>query len=61
MSKVVELFYRALVNREENTILSTILSKAQFRQYEELITAGANDEDDFDEALVKYPSCKLKF
>ena len=61
MSKVVELFYHALVNREEDTVLSRIISKAQLKQYEELISAGANDEDDFDEALIKYPNCKLKF
>lgn len=61
MGKVIELLDCAEINEKENAQLGALIAKAQRRQYKEMIEAGANDEDDVDEVLEKYPQCKLKF
>lgn len=40
--------------------IGQMLAKAQIKQYRELKDAGADDEDDVDESLEKYPECRLK-
>jgi hypothetical protein len=60
---VKELLDCAEYNLKENTDLGPFVSqlaRAQIQQYRELKEAGASDEDDVYEALLKYPQCELK-
>lgn len=56
---VKELLDCADVNENSNWDFQIKLAKAQRKQYQMLIESGANDDDDVDEALEKYPDCKL--
>lgn len=60
MATVKELLDCAESNLKEPSQLGTIIARAQIKQYNELKAAGANDKDDCDEALEKYPNCALK-
>lgn len=60
MCTVRELLDCAQGNMSSGGVLGPLMAKAQIRQYQELIDAGANPYDDVDEALEKYPECSLK-
>lgn len=61
MATVRELLECAKINLEEPSQFGCMLAKAQIKQYQELKEAGAQDEDDVNESLEKYPQCNLKF
>ena len=57
---VGELLDCANYNIKENGAIGSMIGRAQIKQYQELKAAGADDEDDVDDALKLYPECSLK-
>jgi len=58
---VKELLNYAEYNRDHASVqIQLDLAEAQERQHDELISAGASEDDNINEALEKYPECHLK-
>lgn len=60
MALVIGLLDCAMSNLESPTPFGVMLAKGQIKQYIDLKRSGAEDGDDVDEALEKYPDCHLK-